>query len=167
MFSRAQYVGGKHVAGEDCFVLKVAAEQAVLAGRSDGTAESIKHVMVGYFSQKSGLLVYLEDSHLTRIQSPAAHTIYWETTISSAVGDYRDVDGVMVAHSGHSTVSLSRFGDELKVESVITRMEESWVIEDVVFNVPGLCTYSFIPPEEVRREVSNGGTGGDSPLMNR
>lgn len=160
MFSRAEHVGEKHVAGEDCFVLNVAAEQAVLAGRSDGTTESIKHVMVGYFSQKSGLLVYLEDSHLTRIQSPAAHTTYWETTMSSAVGDYRDVDGVMVAHSGHSTVSLSRFGDELKVESAITRMEESWVIEDVVFNVPGLCPYSFIPPEEVRREA-------ESPLMNR
>lgn len=52
----------------------------------------------------------------------------------------------------------------LKLESVIIRMEESWVLEDVVFNVPGLCSYS-IPWVEVRREVSNRGIGGDSPLM--
>lgn len=107
--------------------------------------------MVGYFSQKSGLLVQLEDSQLTRIQSPGAQATYWETTISSTVEDYRLADGVMIAHAGRSTVSLIRFGIGLKVSRVVTQMEETWAIDDVVFNVPGLSPECFLPPEEVQR----------------
>ncbi|KAJ6406832.1 hypothetical protein OIU84_010361 [Salix udensis] len=70
VFSPAQYIGEKCISGTDCFVLKLSADQADLADRSDSTAEMIKHVIFGYFSQRSGLLVYLEDSYLTRIQSP-------------------------------------------------------------------------------------------------
>ncbi|XP_077226907.1 lipase (DUF620) [Tasmannia lanceolata] len=155
VFSPAQYIGEKHILVEDCFALKLAAEHSVLADRSDNTAEIIKDVMVGYFSQKSGLLVYLEDSHLTRIQSPGTHPTYWETTIRSRIEDYRAVDGVMIAHSGQSTVHLARFGDGVKVHQLITRMEETWTIDDVVFNVPGLSVDCFIPPEEVRRDCSD------------
>ncbi|KAL5976739.1 hypothetical protein ACLOJK_021072 [Asimina triloba] len=154
LFAPAQYVGEKQIDGEDCFVLKVAADHMVLADRGDSTAEIIRHVMVGHFSQRSGLLVHLEDSHLTRIQSPGAHPIYWETTIESAIKDYRSVDGMMIAHSGQSKVHLARFGDHLKVNGLMTRMEEMWTIDDVVFNVPGLSADCFIPPEEVRDECT-------------
>lgn len=74
--------------------------------------------------------------------------MYWETTISSSIDDYRPVDGVMVAHSGRLTVNLVRFGFGLQVS---TKMEEIWSIDDVVFNVPGLSTDCFIPPEEVQK----------------
>lgn len=150
VFSPAQHVGEKVVDGEECFVLKLDADPSTLSGRSDSTAEIIRHVMMGYFSQRSGLLVHLEDSQLTRIQSPGAEAMYWETTIASRIGDYRPVDGegVVIAHSGRSTVNLVRFGFGLRVT---TRMEEAWTIDDVVFNVPGLSTDCFIPPEEVRR----------------
>lgn len=147
-------MGEKQIFDEDCFVLKLAADHSVLLDRSDSTAEIIKHVMVGYFSQRSGLLVYLEDSHLTRIQALGTHPTYWETTIGSKMDDYRAVDGVLIAHSGHSTVHLARFGDGVRVNHLMTRMEESWTIDDVVFNVPGLSVDCFIPPEEVRRECS-------------
>ncbi|KAJ6361994.1 hypothetical protein OIU78_002408 [Salix suchowensis] len=81
VFSPAQYIGEKFISGTDCFVLKLSADQADLADRSDSTAEMIKHVIFGYFSQRSGLLVYLEDSYLTRIQSPGTYPTYWETTM--------------------------------------------------------------------------------------
>ncbi|XP_068648017.1 uncharacterized protein [Aristolochia californica] len=150
VFSPAQFIGEKKMEEEDCFVLKLAADHSVLADRSDSTAETIKHVMFAYFSQRSGFLVYLEDSQLTRIQSPGAQPTYWETTIRSRMEDYRNVEGVMIAHSGHSSVSLTRFGDGVKVNLLVTRMEEVWTIDDVVFNVPGLSVDCFIPPEEVR-----------------
>ena len=152
VFSPAQHVGEKQIGDEECFVLKLDTDPSTLSNRSDNTAEIIRHVMIGYFSQRSGLLVHLEDSQLTRIQYPGAEVMYWETTISSSVEDYRPVDGVMIAHSGRSTVNLVRFGFGLQVS---TRMEEIWSIDDVVFNVPGLSTECFIPPEEVQRSCHN------------
>lgn len=153
VFSAAQFSGEKKIEDEDCFALKLSADQTVLTDRSDSTAEIIKHNMVGYFSQRSGLLVYLEDSHLTRIQSLGSQPVYWETTMGSSIKDYRMVDGgVMIAHSGHSTVSLTRFGNNVKVGPLVKRMEETWTIDDIVYNVPGLSMDCFIPPEEVRNE---------------
>ncbi|XP_020103900.1 uncharacterized protein LOC109720943 [Ananas comosus] len=151
VFSPAEHVGEKQIGEDHCFILKLEVDASILSSLSDGTAEIIKHGMVGYFSQKSGLLVQLEDSQLTRIQSPGAQATYWETTISSTVEDYRQVDGVMIAHAGRSTVSLIRFGIGLKVSRVVTQMEETWAIDDVVFNVPGLSPECFLPPEEVQR----------------
>ncbi|CAN0927501.1 hypothetical protein LINGRAHAP2_LOCUS35943 [Linum grandiflorum] len=154
VFSPAHYMGEKCINGEDCFVLKLAADQGELSDRSDSTAEMIKHVTFGYFSQRSGLLVYLEDSYLTRIQSPGTHPTYWETSMTTQVGDYRPVeeqDGVMIAHGGRSTAVINRFGDSLKagLSSVMTRMEEEWSIDDVAFDVAGLSCDCFIAPVDV------------------
>eukprot|EP01018_Ginkgo_biloba_P021035 Gb_21083 [translate_table: standard] len=131
----APELGEKRIGDEDCFILKLAANPSTLADRSDGPAEIIKHVFLGYFSQRTGLLAYMEDSHLTRIQAAGADVVYWETTIESTIEDYRAVDGVMIAHSGRSVVTLFRFG-EVPMSHTKTRMEEIWTIEDVVFNVP-------------------------------
>lgn len=145
-------MGEKQISGVDCFALKLCADQKNLTDRSDSTAEMIKHVIYGYFSQRSGLLVYLEDSYLTRIQSPGTHPAYWEITMSTKIEDYRTVEGAMIAHAGQSTVMITRFGDGLKAGPAITRLEESWTIDDVVFNVPGLSMDSFIPPKELQRD---------------
>ncbi|CAD6202219.1 unnamed protein product [Miscanthus lutarioriparius] len=84
-----------------------------------------------------------------------------ETTIASAVSDYRAVDGgVAVAHAGTSTAHLARFGVGVRAARVVARMEESWTIDDVAFNVPGLGPDAFIPPEEVRRSRSYGAAIG-------
>ncbi|XP_048226142.1 uncharacterized protein LOC8260206 [Ricinus communis] len=154
VFSQAQYMGEKCMSGTDCFILKLSADQADLADRSDTTAEMIKHVIFGYFSQRSGLLVYLEDSYLTRIQTPGTYPTYWETTIATRIEDYRTVEGVMIAHSGQSSVMITRFGDNLKAGLSITRMEETWAIDDFAFNVAGLSMDCFIPPREVQKDNS-------------
>ncbi|KAL5739781.1 hypothetical protein ACOSP7_028673 [Xanthoceras sorbifolium] len=151
IFSTAQYMGEKLISGTDCFVLKLSANQTELADRSDSTAEMIKHVIFGYFSQRSGLLVYLEDSYLTRIQSPGTQPTYWETTMATKIEDYRSVEGVMIAHGGQSSVIITRFGDNLKAGLSITRMEELWSIDDLAFNVAGLSIDCFIPPKEVQK----------------
>ena len=70
--------------------------------------------------------------------------------------DAADGGGVAVAHAGTSTAHLARFGVGVRAARVVTRMEESWTIDDVAFNVPGLGPDAFIPPEEVRRSRSYG-----------
>ncbi|KAH1078815.1 hypothetical protein GLYMA_19G204600v4 [Glycine max] len=164
VFSAAQYMGEKQISGIDCFVLKLSPDQKDLVDRSDNTAEMIKHVAFGYFSQRNGLLVHLEDSYLTRIQSPGTHPTYWETTMSTKIEDYKMVDGVMIAHAGHSTVIITRFGDNLKTGPAITRLEESWTIDDVAFNVQGLSMDCFIPPKELHKDYPQEDLDWRSPL---
>ncbi|XP_031270707.1 uncharacterized protein LOC116129086 [Pistacia vera] len=149
MFIDARCIGEKKINGEDCFILKLCADPVTLKARSEGPAEIIRHVLFGYFSQKTGLLIHLEDSHLTRIQNNGGDAVYWETTINSYLDDYRPVEGIMIAHSGRSIVTLFRFGDTA-MSHTRTRMEEAWAIEEVAFNVPGLSMDCFIPPAELR-----------------
>ncbi|KAG4931585.1 hypothetical protein AAZX31_17G224700 [Glycine max] len=149
MFINARCIGEKKINEEDCFILKLFADPSTLKARSEGPAEIIRHVLFGYFSQKTGLLVHLEDSHLTRIQNNGGEAVYWETTINSFLDDYRPVEGIMIAHSGRSVVTLFRFG-ETAMSHTKTRMEEAWTIEEVAFNVPGLSLDCFIPPSELR-----------------
>ncbi|XP_034677148.1 uncharacterized protein LOC117907641 [Vitis riparia] len=149
MFTNARCIGEKRINGDDCFILKLCADPVTLKARSEGPAEIIRHVLLGYFSQKTGLLVHLEDSHLTRIQTNGGDAAYWETTINSFLDDYRPVEGIMIAHSGRSVVTLFRFG-ETAMSHTKTKMEEAWSIEEVAFNVPGLSLDCFIPPAELR-----------------
>ncbi|RRT60407.1 hypothetical protein B296_00022420, partial [Ensete ventricosum] len=144
-------IGKKKIDGEDCFILRLCADPQTLKARSEGSVEIIRHVLFGYFGQKTGLLTCLEDSHLTRIQSSAGgDAVYWETTINSRISDYHPVDGTMIAaHSGHSVVTLFWFG-EVAMSHTKTRMEEVWNIEEVAFNVPGLSMDCFIPPADVK-----------------
>ncbi|KAM0062015.1 hypothetical protein Hdeb2414_s0004g00143071 [Helianthus debilis subsp. tardiflorus] len=170
MFTDAKCVGEKKINGEDCFILKLTADPQTLKARSEGPAEIIRHVLFGYFSQKTGLIVHMEDSHLTRIQATGTDAVYWETTINSSMDDYRSVEGVMIAHSGHSVVTLFRFG-EMAMSHTKTRMEEAWTIEEVAFNVPGLSIDCFIPPADLKSapfsETSDfpGGERGKSGLV--
>jgi hypothetical protein len=150
MFAGARCIGERKLNGEDCFILKLCADPETLRARSEGLAEIIRHVLFGYLSQKTGLLVHIEDSHLTRIQSTTGgDAVYWETTISSFIEDYRPVEGIMIAHSGRSAVTLFRFG-EVAMSHTKTRMEEAWSIEEVAFNVPGLSMDCFIPPTDIK-----------------
>ncbi|KFK35973.1 hypothetical protein AALP_AA4G061900 [Arabis alpina] len=150
MFAGAKCVGEKKVNGEDCFILKLCTDPETLKARSEGPAEIVRHILFGYFSQRTGLLVQIEDSQLTRIQSNGGgDTVYWETTINSSLDDYRQVEGIMIAHSGRSVVTLFRFG-EVAMSHTRTKMEERWTIEEVAFNVPGLSLDCFIPPADLR-----------------
>lgn len=153
MFTKAQCLGEKRIGDDDCFVLKVSADRATITDQTDGPAEVIRHVLYGYFSQKSGFLIYMEDSHLTRVQTPGSDAIYWETTIGSTMKDYKEVDGVLIAHQGRSIATVFRFSDNSANHSR-TRMEEVWRIDDIVFNVPGLSMDCFIPPTEVLNVIN-------------
>lgn len=164
IFSQAEYTGEKQLFEVDCFALKLSANHTDLAERSDNTAEMIKHAIFGYFCQRSGLLMYLEDSYLTRIQSPGSLPTYWETTMATKMEDYRSVEGVKIAHSGQSTVIITRFGDNLKVGPAFTRMEETWTIDDIAFNVPGLSIDCFISPKELQKDYPEENLDWRSPL---
>jgi hypothetical protein len=160
LFSSAAWVGEETVDGEDCFVLRVDAELSALDARSSADVEVIRHALWGYFSQRTGLLVRLDDSHLLRIPTPSAddgEDMYWETTMESSICDYRPVDGINIAHAGRTVVTVSRFASA--AESVddadarrrrpCTSMEETWSIEEVDFNIAGLSVECFLPPRDL------------------
>ncbi|XP_030553146.1 uncharacterized protein LOC115757168 [Rhodamnia argentea] len=151
LFSDARCIGEKELNGEDCFILKLCTDPQSLKVRSEGPAEIIRHILFGYFSQKTGLLIRIEDSHLTRIQTNGGDAVYWETTITSSLDDYRPVEGIMIAHSGRSVATVFRFG-EMAMSHTRTRMEETWTIEEVAFNIPGLSMDCFIPPADLRSD---------------
>ncbi|KAL3679278.1 hypothetical protein R1sor_022234 [Riccia sorocarpa] len=149
IFANARCVGEKKIDDEDCFTLKLATDEDTMKSRSAGPAEIIRHVLFGYFSQKTGLLVKIEDSHLTRVQNHGEDTIYWETSIESTLEDYREVDGLTIAHGGKSVVTLFRFG-EVAMSQMKTRLEEQWSITEVAFNVQGISSETFLPPADIR-----------------
>ncbi|KAG0496789.1 hypothetical protein HPP92_001480 [Vanilla planifolia] len=151
LFASAICIGEKTINGEDCFVLRLDAEAASLRARSSSNVEIIRHTLWGYFSQRTALLVQLEDSHLLRIKAPNRESIYWETTMDSSIGDYRPVDGVNIAHAGRTTVSLFRFG-ETADGNTRTRMEETWTVEEVDFNIWGLSMDFFMPPGDINHD---------------
>ncbi|WOG93998.1 hypothetical protein DCAR_0313288 [Daucus carota subsp. sativus] len=154
LFSNSICVGEKTVNNEDCFVLKLQANKSALRERSSGSVDIIQHTIWGYFSQKTGLLVKLEDSHLLRIKSkiPDEDSVLWETTMESLIQDYRTIDGVNIAHAGKTSVSLFRFGENSEVSHSKTRMEEVWTIEEVDFNIKGLSMDCFLPPGDLKKE---------------
>ncbi|XP_077223136.1 replication factor C subunit, putative (DUF620) [Tasmannia lanceolata] len=151
LFSNAVCVGEKTINDEDCFLLKLEAERSTLKARSSNSVEIIRHTIWGCFSQKTGLLVQFEDSHLLRIKGSTTESVYWETTMESMIEDYRLIDGVKIAHSGRTAVSLFRFGNNSDSHTR-TRMEETWTIEEVDFNIWGLSTDCFLPPGDLRKE---------------
>ncbi|XP_047327936.1 uncharacterized protein LOC124931502 [Impatiens glandulifera] len=162
LFWNSVCIGEKTINGEDCFVLKMETESSTLKARSSNNVEIIRHTIWGYFSQRTGLLVNLEDSHLLRIKTLAAaesdddNSIFWETTMESSILDYRVIDGVNVAHGGRTTVSLFRYGDGNGAHTR-TKMEESWMIEEVGFNVMGLSLEFFLPPGDLKRDKEDEG----------
>ncbi|KAF3795511.1 hypothetical protein EJ110_NYTH00067 [Nymphaea thermarum] len=148
-FSKSVCMGEKTINGEDCFILKLEAESSALRARSSKNVEIMRHTVWGYFSQKTGLLVQFEDSHMLRISGIGDDSIYWETTMLSVIQDYRQVDGILIAHSGRTETSLFRFG-ESSASHTRTKMEETWTIEEMDFNVCGLSMDCFLPPSDLR-----------------
>ncbi|KAG6489152.1 uncharacterized protein LOC122003623 isoform X2 [Zingiber officinale] len=163
LFAKSVCLGEKAVNGEDCFVLRLDAEATTLRARSSSSVEIIRHTVWGYFSQRTGLLVQLEDSHLLRIKTASAKDcVYWETTMESHIEDYRTIDGVNIAHAGRTNVSLFRFG-ETSDRHTRTRMEETWTVEEVDFNIWGLSMDCFLPPRDLKEERDGAEIGGGAP----
>ncbi|OIT31853.1 PREDICTED: uncharacterized protein LOC109208154 isoform X2 [Nicotiana attenuata] len=150
LFSNSICVGEKTINAEDCFILKLEADPSTLKARSSNNVEIMRHTIWGYFSQRTGLLVQLEDTHLLKLKSPK-NDVFWETTMESFIQDYRTIDGVNIAYAGKTSVSLFRFGENSEGHTR-TRMEEIWAIEEVDFNIKGLSLDCFLPPSDLKKE---------------
>ncbi|KAK7300548.1 hypothetical protein RJT34_11394 [Clitoria ternatea] len=151
LFNNSICIGEKTVNNEECFILKLEADSTSLGTRSSNNVEIIRHTMCGYFSQRTGLLVQLEDSHLLKLKPNGPHhTIFWETHMESLIQDYRAVDGILIAHGGKTWVTLSRFGEGPESHSR-TQIKEAWKIEEVGFNIKGLSMDCFLPPSDLKR----------------
>ncbi|CAN6466253.1 unnamed protein product [Victoria cruziana] len=150
LFSNAICIGEKVINNEDCFILKLETGTQTLKARSSSSFDIIHHTIWGYFSQRTGLLLQFEDTHLLRMKGKGDESVFWETSMESTIEDYRFVEGINLAHSGRTLVSLFRYGEPST--SHRTKMEETWTIEEVDFNVWGLCRESFLPPADLKKE---------------
>ncbi|KAK9169017.1 hypothetical protein Syun_001157 [Stephania yunnanensis] len=149
LFADAMCIGEKIINEEDCFILKKESSPAILKARSSESFEIIHHTIWGYFSQKSGLLLQLEDTNLLRI-SKGEDSVFWETSMESVIKDYKYIEGVNIAHGGKTTVTLFRYGEGSFNHK--RKMEELWTIEEVDFNVWGLSKDCFLPPADLKFE---------------
>ena len=88
--------------------------------------------------------------------------------METLIQDYRTIDGVNIAHAGKTTVSLFRFGESAEGHSK-TKMEETWEIEEVDFNIQGLSMDFFLPPSDLKKEKEGVGatSNGKLPLTMR
>ncbi|XP_042431935.1 uncharacterized protein LOC122022427 [Zingiber officinale] len=151
LFSDAVCIGEKIINGEECFILKLETNAANLKARSSATFDIIHHKIWGYFSQRTGLLMQLEDTHLLRMKAGRrGESIFWETSMESVIEDYRYVNGVNISHGGQTAVTLFRYGEGSVNHK--RKMEESWTIEEIDFNLSGLSNDCFLPPANLKRE---------------
>ncbi|KAI5392980.1 uncharacterized protein LOC127096699 [Lathyrus oleraceus] len=150
LFLDAVCVGEKTINKEDCFLLKLEIAHDVLEAQNTSRTEVIRHTVWGYFSQRTGLLVKLEDSKLVRMKpSKENESVFWETCIESMIEDYRYIDGIKIAHGGKTVAILYRYG---VAHNHKRRIEETWRIEEVDFNICGLSMDCFLPPSDIKKD---------------
>ncbi|KAK3231590.1 hypothetical protein Dsin_003471 [Dipteronia sinensis] len=150
LFSDAVCIGEKSINGEDCFVLKVEAASNVLHSQSSPHTEIIHHTVWGNFSQRTGLLMKLEDTKLVRMKPiKGKESVFWETSMATMIDDYRYVDSINIAHTGKTVTTLFRYGG---AHNHRRKIEETWKIEEVDFNICGLSIEMFLPPADLKRD---------------
>ncbi|KAI4316806.1 hypothetical protein L6164_024749 [Bauhinia variegata] len=150
LFLESVCIGEKRIHNEDCFLLKLEAGQNVLQVQSASNTEVVQHTIWGYFSQRTGLLVKFEDTKLVRMKPAIGNeSVFWETTIESVIEDYRYIDGINIAHGGKTIAMLYRYGAGYNHKR---KIEETWRIEEVGFNICGLSMDCFLPPSDLKRE---------------
>ncbi|KAG9440952.1 hypothetical protein H6P81_021117 [Aristolochia fimbriata] len=151
LFADAVCIGEKIINNDECFILKLDASPATLQARSSSSFEIIHHTLWGYFSQRTGLLIQFEDSHLLRMKGKGDESIFWENSMESVIEDYRYIDGIRIAHRGRTHVTLFRYGEGSANHK--RKMEEVWEIEEVDFNIWGLCMDYFLPPSDLKKDL--------------
>jgi hypothetical protein len=131
-------------------MLKLQTEQHTLQAQSTSNTEIIMHTVMGYFSQRTGLLVKFEDTKLVRMKTvKGKDSVFWETHIESTIDDYRCIGGINIAHGGRTISTLYRYGGSHNHKQMI---EEIWSIEEVDFNIFGLSMDCFLPPSDHEKE---------------
>ncbi|XVE82652.1 hypothetical protein DITRI_Ditri16bG0023200 [Diplodiscus trichospermus] len=147
LFIDATCIGEKIISKEDCFILKLETSPAIREAQSRPNFEIIHHTIWGYFSQRSGLLIQFEDSRLLMMKTKDDNDVFWETRTESVMDDYKYINGVNIAHSGRTSVTVFRYGEQSANHK--RQIEEKWKIEDVDFNVWGLSKDHFLPPSDM------------------
>lgn len=151
LFSNAVCIGEKSISKEDCFTLKLETSTEVLKSQSTPNTEIVHHTIWGHFSQRTGLLIQFEDSKLVRMKaSKGDESVFWETSMESQIEEYRYVEGINIAHSGKTTATIFRYGKSLSNHRA--KVEETWRIEEVDFNIVGLSLDCFLSPVDVKNE---------------
>ncbi|CAH9100270.1 unnamed protein product [Cuscuta epithymum] len=147
LFLNGICIGEKKVGEEECFIVKVETSAEVLKAQSTSNTNAVHHTMWGSFSQRSGLLTQFQDTKLVRLKTTSGddddRSVFWETNMESVLEDYRYVEGVNIAHGGKTIAMIYRYGDD---KSYRAKIEETWRIEEIDFNICGLCRDSFLPP---------------------
>ncbi|KAK1363589.1 Spindle assembly abnormal protein 6 [Heracleum sosnowskyi] len=150
LFLDAVCIGEKIINEDDCFILKLDASQAALDAQSTSKYEIIHHTLWGYFSQRSGLMVKFEDSRLLTVKTKEDDDgVFWETSAETMIEDYNYVDGVNIAHSGKTFVTVYRYGEQSANHK--RELQELWKLEEVNFNVWGLSSEFFMPPSSPKQ----------------
>ncbi|KAF4347279.1 uncharacterized protein LOC115700631 [Cannabis sativa] len=155
LFLEGVCVGEKTIKNDDCFVLRLETAPNILKAQSTAQTEISRHTMWGYFSQRTGLLIQFEDTKLVRMKpmkgknNKESSSVFWETTMISSIEDYRYEDGINIAHSGNTSAMLYRYGE---AHNHKRRIEETWKIEEIGFNISGLSMDCFLPPSELKRD---------------
>ncbi|KAL8475979.1 hypothetical protein ACS0TY_028586 [Phlomoides rotata] len=73
-----------------CLELIINGSKATLEAQGGPKYEIIHHTVWGYFSQRSGLLVKLEDSRLLSVKTCKEDgDVFWETSTESVINDYK------------------------------------------------------------------------------
>lgn len=150
LFLNAVCIGEKKIKDEECFILKLETSKDMLKAQSTANTEVVHHTIWGYFSQRSGLLIQFEDTKLVRLKSAKEDdSVFWETSMESMLKDYRYIEGVNIAHNGKTTATIYRYGKNIDYRA---KVEETWKIEEIDFNISGLSMDCFLPPADVNKE---------------
>ncbi|XP_076903486.1 uncharacterized protein LOC143558550 [Bidens hawaiensis] len=152
LFLNAVCIGEKLVMNEDCFILRLDTSQDILKAQSKPNMETTHHIIQGYFSQRTGLLIQFEDTKLVKIKltrKGGDQYVYYETSIESSVENYKHIDGVNIAHYGKTVTSVYRYGQGGNTK---WKIEETCTLKEVEFNICSLSTDSFLPPPDVKNE---------------
>ncbi|XP_060199650.1 uncharacterized protein LOC132628003 [Lycium barbarum] len=150
LFVNAVCIGEKKIKDEECFILKLETSKDMLKAQSTANTEVVHHTIWGYFSQRSGLLIQFEDTKLVRLKSAKDDdSVFWETSMGSTLKDYRYVEGINIAHSGKTAATIYRYGKNIDYRA---KVEETWRIEEIDFNISGLSMDCFLPPADVNKE---------------
>ncbi|KAJ8531956.1 hypothetical protein K7X08_011879 [Anisodus acutangulus] len=157
LFLNAICVGEKTIKDEECFILKLESSIDMVKAQSTANTEVVHHTIWGYFSQRTGLLVQFEDTKLVRVKSPKGDSnVFWETSMESMLEDYRYIEGINVAHSGKTAATIYRYGKNINYRA---KIEETWMIEEIDFNISGLSMDCFLPPADINKEAEFGEQG--------
>lgn len=150
LFIDAVCVGEKTINNEDCFTLKLETAHNILQALNTSHTEILRHTVRGYFSQRTGLLVKFEDTKLVRMKHAKGNdSVFWETSMESVIEDYRCVDGINIGHGGKTVAILYKYG---MAHNHQRKIEETWRIEEVDFNICGLSMDCFLPPSDLKKE---------------